>query len=389
MYSIERTGDLPSLLADATVWNRLAAGVPFRETSWLGPWWQHFGQDLEAYTLVARDDRGELQGILPLYRTHHGPTGRTLAMMGDGQAYSDFVSVIATSPHAPSVARAMGQFLANVASDTQDGWDVIDIDGISEGDSAMSALARSLSEGGAALHSQSRMSSWFRACDASWDDHIKRHGKTQRRKLRKWSKQIESTDGLQRIVADTDEQLTDSVDALIKLHQQRWTESGEAGSFADAEFESFIRDSAADFYSRGRLYLPTLTMNDRVVAAELHFIGGDNRLYCYSSGFDTSASELEPGRVLHVDTLMHLYRENLAGIDFLRGDEPYKQRAGAKPTRVLRMRAAAPKMLTQLRHAAWWTGFEVKQWMRKRAGRTPIVVVDMPPVTGTPLSPTE
>ena len=70
--------------------------------------------------------------------------------------------------------------------------------------------------------------------------------------------------------------------------------------------------------------------------------------------------------------------ENMDGIDFLRGDEPYKQRAGAQPTRVLRMRAFAPTLMPQLLHAAWWAGFEVKQWMRKRTGRTPVVVVEMP-----------
>ena len=390
MYSIERTRDFPSLIADAATWNRLACGIPFRETSWLAPWWRHFGGDLESFTLIARDDAGGVRGILPLYRFEHASAGRTLSMIGDGHACSDFVSVLASPDSAVSIARQMGDFLADCADDSHHGWDVIDIDGVSEGDPAMTALAAGLREQGAAIHSHSRMSSWYRACDASWEEHIKGHAKTSRRKLRKWSKQIDAIESMKRVEADSDQQLTRSMDALIDLHQRRWNEGGESGSFADPNVESFIRDSAADFYSRGRLYLPSLMMEERIIAAELHFIGAggsgdsDKRLYCYSSGFDTKAAELEPGRILHVDTMMHLYREGYAGIDFLRGDEPYKQRAGAKPTRVLRMRAAAPKILPRLRHAAWWTGFEVKQWMRKRTGREPVVVVDMPPVTGMP-----
>ena len=385
MYSIEISQDLNEMLADAAAWNRIAGGIPFRETSWLGPWWQHFGIGLDPYLVTARDDAGELLGMLPLYRREENASGRTLSMIGDGQACSDFVSVLATPETAPSVAGQMGKLLADCSSDSRDGWDVIDIDGVSEGDPAMAAFANGLREGGASIHSHSRMSSWYRPCDASWEEHIKRHGKTPRRKLRKWSKQIESTEGLERSVAGTDQQLTQSMDALIDLHQRRWNADGEPGSFADPEFESFIRDSAADFYTRGRLYLPTLSHQNEIIAAELHFVGGNDRLYCYSSGYETNASDLEPGRVLHVDTLMHLYRENLAGIDFLRGDEPYKRRAGAKPTKVLRMRAAAPTLLPQIRHAAWWTGFEVKQWMRKRTGRTPVIVVDMSSANEVPI----
>ena len=263
MYTIERTRDLSSLLADAVVWNHLACGVPFRETSWLAPWWRTFGGSLQAFVVVARDEQGNLCGILPLYRSQDGTFGRTLSMIGDGKAFSDFVSLLAEPENATEIATEMARFLASCASDSKDGWDLIDIDGVSEGDPAMTALASELRDKGASLHSHSRMSSWFRACDASWEDHIKSHGKTPRRKLRKWSSQIAATEGLERHLVESDEQLDGSMSALIDLHQQRWNEGGEAGSFADPSFESFIRDSAADFYSRGRLYLPTLTMHGR------------------------------------------------------------------------------------------------------------------------------
>jgi CelD/BcsL family acetyltransferase involved in cellulose biosynthesis len=86
---------------------------------------------------------------------------------------------------------------------------------------------------------------------------------------------------------------------------------------------------------------------------------------------------MEPGRILTVKAIKHMYREDLVGIDYLRGDEPYKRRMAATAKRILNVRVAAPTWWPRLRHVAWWTGFEVKQWMRRRTGRTPVVVVDL------------
>ena len=85
---------------------------------------------------------------------------------------------------------------------------------------------------------------------------------------------------------------------------------------------------------------------------------------------------MEPGRILCIDGLYQLYESGFAGLDFMRGDEPYKTRFATHSRRVFRMRAVAPTMMPRLRHAVWATGFEVKQWMRKRTGRSLIEVKD-------------
>ena len=369
----EITRDLDSLLEDTSTWNRLARGVPFRETSWLGPWWRRFGADKEAFVPVARDASNAIVGLLPLYRS----SGRTLAIIGEGQACSDYVSVLAQSPRAEEAATAIGRYLSQCAGDHRIGWDMISIEGVVEGDRPMAALTTALRTGGASLHAQSRMSTWFKPADACWDEHLKHFGKTQRRKMRRWSEKIDKTKGLEKVLPQSPQQAKEFLLALIDLHQRRWNEAGEMGSYADQAFQDYMVACADDFYRRGRLYLPMLSMNDRMIGGELHFLGGDNRLYCYSSGYDVDAAELEPGRVLCVDTLLQLYRENLDGIDYLRGDEPYKKRMAATPRRVFHLRAVAPTLLPKLRHAAWCTRFELKQWMRRRTGRPPVEVGDL------------
>ena len=99
----------------------------------------------------------------------------------------------------------------------------------------------------------------------------------------------------------------------------------------------------------------------------------------------SGSTELEPGRILMVETIKHMYEKSLSGIDYMRGDEPYKKRMAATPRRALNVRIAAPNWWPKLRHAAWWTGFEVKQWIRRRTGRTPAVVVDLGQISAVPV----
>lgn len=78
---------------------------------------------------------------------------------------------------------------------------------------------------------------------------------------------------------------------------------------------------------------------------------------------------LEPGRVLHAHGLLYALEHGLSGINYMRGDEDYKQRLLANPQPLLRLRVASPAFLPRLRHAVWATGFGLKQYIRRRAGR--------------------
>jgi CelD/BcsL family acetyltransferase involved in cellulose biosynthesis len=373
MHSIEITNDLESLLADPLSWDRLSQGVPFRQSAWLQPWWKTFGQDCVATVLTARDDLGQLVGILPLYRR---AGSRTLSSLADGNACTDHVSVLARPDHSCDLGREFGLKLASIASDPVHGWDLIDIDGVVEGDEAVASLSMGLKEGDASLTASSRMSTWFKPADANWDEHVKQHGKTQRRRMRRWSEKLSKTLELTKCVAATESEASIILDAIIDMHQRRWTKVGEAGTFSDESFREFMHETVRRFLLQGQLNLIGIRLNGQFISGVVNFIGKDRILYSYSTGYDVDFAEWEPGHLTCIDSLQELYRSNLAGIDFMRGDETYKLRFGAQPRRLFRIRAVAPTMMPRLRHAVWSTGFEVKQWMRRRTGRPEIVVQD-------------
>lgn len=124
-YHLEIRYQLEPLSAEPRMWNTLSGGVAFRETSWLAPWWRHFGWGNRAFLVVVRNASTHICGLLPLYLKPRG-SGRVLSMIGDGDVCADYVSVLSLSEEAEQVGEAVGRHLAEIASDSLHGWNLLE-----------------------------------------------------------------------------------------------------------------------------------------------------------------------------------------------------------------------------------------------------------------------
>ena len=399
MLTLSITDQIDDLAAIADQWNALDRGIPFRRTDWLLPWWKHLGGDhAPAIVLVHRND--QLIGGLPLYRR---VGTRTLAAMGDGRVCTDYVGPLAAEGCLEEVGHRIGKYLCSIAADPQLGWNLLDFDGAIEGDAGFEALVLGLRDGGCSTHVSSRMSCWRKPKDATWADHLRHHGKTQRRRMRRWIEKIgDSIEGTVQMVrcdentppenfaaADSGSSVFDPrsvdcgpnqslhrlIDDVMNLHQKRWQAEGEPGSFADPAMREFLHDAMGNFHARGLAKVNAACIDGRTIAGEMMMIGGDRVAYGYSAGYDIDESELEPGRVVCVDTLNQMYgvEDRFDAVDFMRGDEEYKTRFTTESRRLFHLRAFAPVAPARWRAMAYRAQFGVKQWLRRRSGRTPVV----------------
>jgi CelD/BcsL family acetyltransferase involved in cellulose biosynthesis len=138
----------------------------------------------------------------------------------------------------------------------------------------------------------------------------------------------------QECVAKTESDVDEYLGALIEMHQCRWESVGESGSCANPRVRDFIFETAKAFLNQGRLRLNLMLHEGRSLAAELCLVGENRVMYCCSAGYGIEAADLQPGRLANVATLQELYRSDLAGIDFMRGDETYKSRLSTTSRRV-------------------------------------------------------
>ena len=373
MFRIERATDAKSIIDNAAQWNALAGDCPFRESSWLGSWWNHFGRQEDAYLLTAKDSNDQLCGVLPLHMSswHRG----RLQFIGQGEACSDGLSVLCHPDVASTIGYEMGHWLASHADHRENGWSSIDLDGVIAGDQAMIGLLRGLSEGGAWTEVQSRMHTWFKPTTDTWDDFLVLLGRSRRRTARQLTAKLIDAPEFRCTTTSTLDDLPHDLAEMIRLHQTRWNAAGERGSFASERFRHFIFDAATDFFKRDRLRLVSLYHRDTLIASALQMIAANRALAVYSIGVDMTKPELNPGNLLNMETLQHAYEQRLPGIDYLRGDERYKSRLTAKPRRLTRVLVTPGTTMGRVQYAARRGTFELTQWLRRKRGSEPVTVL--------------
>ncbi|WDQ17317.1 GNAT family N-acetyltransferase [Rhodopirellula sp. P2] len=350
MIHIEITDSPEELLSDMNAWDRLAGGIPFRQTVWLQSWWQPFGDAERAFFLVARDESGACRGVLPLERTEGDL--RRLQTLAAGNVCTDHVSILARPEDREEVATAFASYLIECSSDRKHGWDQIDFEGTIAGDPAMEIFLRCLAAEEVPTSIRTRMHLWFNRCEPTWEDLLATRSRKYRNRVRGLLRKLDESDG-ELFVRDAGSpgEARQGLLKLIELHQKRWQAVGEPGTYADERMVRFVTDATLRMSDRGRLLLPQLVYQDEVIATELHYIGDDRRQYCYSTGVNHAYPSLKPGILLNSHMFREAHRHGRAGIDYMRGDETYKGRLHSHPTPLLEISVFAKHARGQVRMA--------------------------------------
>jgi CelD/BcsL family acetyltransferase involved in cellulose biosynthesis len=367
---------LDDLLPYADDWDRLAAGVPFRTWPWLSLWWQHYGpvEDGAAQSqlavLCAFDDADTIAGIAPWYIEHSVLYGRVLRALGSGEVCSDYLSILCRPSMEEAVVEALAEYLMEqTRSDSADAlsWDLLDLQGVDEGDCEMAGLATALAHAGCHVLHRSRWSCWRLTLPPSWEAYIAGLGSNYRRDLRRLERRYFDTN---RIVLKTAECLDDlytAMDLLLDLHQLRHKTKGEPGCFASRRFTSFYGDVAPELLRRGHLDFCWLELDGKPVAVEYQ-LAGNGILYAYQAGVDPGAMKHEPGKLIYLAILKRAIARGYRGFDFLRGDERYKARFGAVARPSVEFRAVPHRAAARARERLWLAGDHLKHWVKRQLG---------------------
>jgi CelD/BcsL family acetyltransferase involved in cellulose biosynthesis len=139
----------------------------------------------------------------------------------------------------------------------------------------------------------------------------------------------------------TRETLPFFLEALLRLHSERWARAGLPGVLSEAAIQSFHKSVAPQLLERGVLRLYGLRLNGRFIAC-LYTLFERDTACCYLQGFDPDYAHFSPGKQLLGAAIADATREGKQRIDFLRGGEPYKQHWGACEVPTFRVQARRP-----------------------------------------------
>lgn len=307
---IEEIRDLAGLEALreewADLWDRCPRATPFQSFEWLLPWARAFVHE-GLQTLALRE--GRLAALAPLYRY-----GRRLYLLGNGITdYLDFLVEPGMEAHA---VRAVFDHLVS----SHDDWDACDFADLRPGSPLLRAALpeglRALAEPGAVCP--------VLALPAGSGPNLRRNLRRYRERLSRAAAPV--------AFETARENYGETLEALFRLHRERWRARGGPGVLDTADIRDFHRAVAAGFASRGRLRLYSLRAAGEIVAA-IYAFAARGRVYLYSGGFDPKLRNFSPGALAIGYAIEDASREGFRELDFLRGGESYKYQWGAQDTR--------------------------------------------------------
>lgn len=317
-------------------WRSLARGVAMRQPEWLISWWDTYApEDGELFLLTAWSGN-QLIGLIPWYRLK---SERQLRMLGDGDVCTDYNGVLCKSDEVlAGVTEGFTEWLLEHCKDREVGWDSIYMEGIPLADALTRGLKSSLEKQSGPTMERNPMNTWCVDLAGGWEAFLSRASRDTRKRLRRRLASLSEVKVHQ--VQSTDDWGT-FYPILVNLHQKRRNSLGEPGCFADSRFRSFLEVASLRLLPLGQLAASHLEKEGQPVAADIGF-RSSTHWYCYQSGIETAAMDIEPGKMSNIWMIHEASSLGLNAIDFLRGDEPYKKQLKADPRPICDLWIASP-----------------------------------------------
>jgi len=111
------------------------------------------------------------------------------------------------------------------------------------------------------------------------------------------------------------------------IEDASWKSSKGTGLFHHLGMREFYQQLLPMMAGSGRVQLSALLLNQKPIACELAFLIADN--YClHNTSYIPEYAEYSPGRHLLLENLQRAADDGLKYIDFMQGDQMYKQKLG-------------------------------------------------------------
>jgi CelD/BcsL family acetyltransferase involved in cellulose biosynthesis len=293
----------------------------FLHPAWLRTWLSEFGGAVEPIVLTCGD--GSLVGVAPLMRADD-----RLTFIGDS-SICDFMDVLVDPEHADSAYASLWQQLC--AED----WTELELWGLMASSETRERIKTYAAQQGYGVEEVEEAVSPRLALPASWDDYLASLDKKDRHELRRKIRRLfDSGASVDFQVLSEQADVVAAMDDFLDLHTRSRQDKTD---FMTPDMAMFFRRMASALSAEGLIRLFMLRINGKPAAAVLCFDAG-SYLYMYNSGYDPEFSGLSVGLVSKALCLQWAIENGMSGIDFLRGDEPYKYDFGAQDQQIYRLR---------------------------------------------------
>jgi CelD/BcsL family acetyltransferase involved in cellulose biosynthesis len=268
-----------------------------------------------------------LIGVAPLMRA-----GERLTFASDPEI-CDYMDLLLAAGREEEACRSLWGQLCD------EKWRELDLWGLVASSPARDLVAGLARDAGYAAEEELEAVAPRLALPDDWEAYLESLNKKNRHELRRKIRRLfDSGGGVSFDVLSEQQDVVAAMDTFLDLHTRSRQDKTD---FMTDGMSSFFRRMAAALSAEGLIRLFMLQINGRPAASVLCFDAGSH-LYLYNSGYDPAFSSLSVGLVSKALCLRWAIENGKKGIDFLRGNEPYKYDLGATDQQIFRLRVSRP-----------------------------------------------
>jgi CelD/BcsL family acetyltransferase involved in cellulose biosynthesis len=165
------------------------------------------------------------------------------------------------------------------------------------------------------------------------DDPIDLIGKRTQRTIRKMISSLGNEGRMRFQIAESPEQMKESIDIYIELHKKRWEKKG-GSIFSDEHIADFLLKISTKMAATGKGRCYNLIIDDEI-AAQLLCVDDRSCVRAYRVGVNDNFLNYSPGNVVTYLAMKDLKMRGKRYIDFAKGAEEFKYRMGGEDRYVL------------------------------------------------------
>jgi len=316
----------------ASAWNDLvAAGVtdaPFLRYEYLATWWSTRGggewPESAKLALVIASENDQLRGIAPLFLNESA-----LMLLGSIEI-SDYLDLIVPSELIPVFISGLLDWLDKAYPEP---WSLLDWYNLPEESPTLAALKAESVKRGWDYSKDIYLPTPSISLPGDFEAYLESLDKKQRHEVRRKIRRAEESGrGVRWYIAEERESLDGEMESFIQL----MAHAPDKETFLTPAMRVQLKESAQAAFDAGYLQLAFLEVDGEKACGYLNFDYA-NRIWVYNSGLDRKFMDISPGWVLLGYLLQWANDHKRSEFDFMRGDEEYKYRFGAKNHHVMHM----------------------------------------------------
>jgi CelD/BcsL family acetyltransferase involved in cellulose biosynthesis len=303
--------------------------VPFLKYGHLDIWWRTRGGGewlpSDKLAIVSAFEGKELVGLAPLF-IHQEEIRNTLLLLGSKEI-CDYLDLIVRPERLIPFIQGLNSF---IASSFFPDWDQFILHNLLQTSPTINALENAARQNGWDFSTECSKQSPFIQLPGNWENYLLSIDKKQRHEIRRKMRRAEENTDLHWYFIEEENAIEGAIEGFLHLMAN---DPGKS-IFLTSPMREQMRLVLKWAFEEKILQLSFLEIQSQKAASYFCF-SYQNKILVYNSGFDPKYGDYSPGWVLLGNLLKWANDNHLVEFDFMRGNEDYKYRFGARDRYVI------------------------------------------------------